>query len=238
MNATNSENTFTPFDSSQLERYRRELGQAGIFKHMEQCRREFDDLVEGYTARGYRYGFGALTEAAATQLYGVVREFRPLRMVETGVCNGVSTLVILAALERNGDNGRLWSIDLPEEAGKEYPEGYFWKGKRGAAVPPGRQPGWILPDSLRQRWQFVLGRSQEVLPGVLEEVGELDMFFHDSEHSPECMSFEYRCAWPRLDAGGVLLSDDTNWNSAFSEFAELVNRPIARLSRGLAFVVK
>lgn len=33
------------------------------------------------------------------------------------------------------------------------------------------------------------------------------------------MTFEYEAAWPKLRAGGFLLSHDVHWNRAFPQFA-------------------
>ncbi|MGD0177538.1 MAG: class I SAM-dependent methyltransferase [Candidatus Bathyarchaeia archaeon] len=66
-----------------------------------------------------------------------------------------------------------------------------------------------------------------ILPKVLSEIGEVDIFIHDSEHTYNNMMFEYPTAWHTVRAGGVLLSHDVGWNSAFSDFAHQVNcRPL------------
>jgi hypothetical protein len=49
----------------------------------------------------------------ARTAWTVVRHLRPERVVETGVARGVTTAVLLQAMERNG-YGALWSIDLPD----------------------------------------------------------------------------------------------------------------------------
>ena len=157
--------------------------------------------------------------------------------VETGVCNGVSTAFLLLALERNGD-GELYSIDLPEIAGEEYEQGTFWDGKGGAVIPPGKEPGWMVPPDLRRRWRLVLGRSQDELPPLLERVGEIDFFMHDSEHSYECMGFEFDAAWGSLRPGGALVADDVTVNSAWEEFAARVAREPQPLGPKLAMIVK
>ena len=46
-----------------------------------------------------------------------------------------------------------------------------------------------------ERWSLTIGRSQDELPTLLERLGEIDLFVHDSEHSYECMDFEFRAAW-------------------------------------------
>jgi hypothetical protein len=61
---------------------------------------------------------------------------------------------------------------------------------------------------------------------------------HDSEHSYECMHFEFNAAWPVMRAGGSLVADDFLWNDAFPEFSRTHQRPIIRLSRRTAFLVK
>jgi predicted O-methyltransferase YrrM len=171
------------------------------------------------------------------RLYELVRGLRPRIAVETGVCNGVSTAFLLLALERNGQ-GALHSIDLPEVAGEEYEAGTFWDGKGGAVIPPGKDPGWMVPPELRDRWHLVLGRSQDELPPLLERLGEIDFFMHDSEHSYECMSFEFRTAWESLRRGGVLIADDVNVNSAWEEFTREVGRDPEALGSKLSMIVK
>lgn len=198
---------------------------------------EFARAVHGVTGRGNPYAFGGMRPEVGQRLFALVREFRPRILVETGVCNGVSTAVLLAALARNGE-GHLYSVDLPEHTDTTYPPGSFWEGKLGAVVPRGQQPGWLVPDRLRGHWTLRLGRSQEVLPHLLEELGSIDFFLHDSEHSYECMSFEYDLAWRHLRPGGLLVSDDTTWNTAFADFSRAVEREPDFLDRKVGFLVK
>jgi predicted O-methyltransferase YrrM len=105
-------------------------------------------------------------------------------------------------------------------------------------IPPGKEPGWMVPAELRERWQLVLGRSQDELPPLLERVGEIDFFMHDSEHSYECMSFEFEAAWNSLRPGGAIVADDVTVNSAWDEFAARVGRTSDPLGPKLAMIVK
>jgi predicted O-methyltransferase YrrM len=197
--------------------------------------------VQGETPRGERYNTGRVTGRdgydEGLRLYQLIRELNPRIAVETGVCNGVSTAFLLLALERNGQ-GELHSIDLPEVAGEEYEAGTFWDGKGGAVIPPGKEPGWMVPPDLRDRWHLVLGRSQDELPPLLERLVEIDFFMHDSEHSYECMSFEFATAWSALRRGGVLVADDVNVNSAWDEFTREVGREPQALGPKLSMIVK
>ena len=224
-------------DGVLIKRYHEELQQSGLFDKIRQAKKDFERSISGGTSRGYPYGFGGMPLKIAVRLYGAVRELRPSVLVETGVCNGVSTAMILGALNRNGA-GMLYSVDLPEFTDTMYPEGVFWPGKRGAAVPKNKEPGWLIPGELRDRWELTLGRSQVSLPSLLERLGCIDFFLHDSEHSYECMSLEYEAAWQHLKKGGLLVSDDVLWNSAFEDFSRRNSREVGYLSRNLAFLVK
>jgi predicted O-methyltransferase YrrM len=212
-----------------------------LIDHLEVRAAEFWDTVQGETPRGHRYNTGRVTGRdgydEGLRLYRLLRDARPDIAVETGVCNGVSTAFLLLALEDNGA-GELHSIDLPEVAGAEYEEGMFWDGKGGAVIPPGKEPGWMVPPELRDRWHLVLGRSQDELPPLLDRVSRIDFFMHDSEHSYECMSFEFRTAWAALREDGLLVADDVNVNSAWAEFANQVGREPEALGPKLSMIRK
>jgi len=220
-----------------LDNYRTEPELNALITWLDKIKAEFEESVSGITCRGNPYGLGGMRPEVSTRLYGLVREFKPATLIETGVCNGVSTAVILAALEMN-NAGLLYSIDFPEYTDTNYEEGTFWEGKKGAVVPKGKLPGWLIPDKYRGRWHLIVGRSQEKLPALLKELGEIDFFIHDSEHSYECMTFEYQQAWKQLKPGGLLVSDDITWNSSFDDFARLHSREINVIDRNMAFIIK
>jgi hypothetical protein len=140
----------------------------------------------------------------AAELYAVVRAAKPRVIVETGVASGLSSAHILRALDRNGF-GTLHSIDLPNV-------------QEGSVLPDGRTSGWIVPDSLRGRWKLQLGDTWVLLPELLESLGRIDIFLHDSDHSYDAMMFEFEQANPMLVPGGVLLSDDTHLHPAWDDF--------------------
>jgi predicted O-methyltransferase YrrM len=212
-----------------------------LIDHLELRAAEFWDTVQGQTQRGHRYNTGRVTGRdgydEGLRLYRLLRDLQPQVAVETGVCNGVSTAFVLQALEDNGE-GMLHSIDLPEVAGEEYEEGTFWDGKGGAVIPPGKEPGWMVPVALRERWELKLGRSQDELRPLLERVGPIDFFMHDSEHSYECMSFEFRAAWDVMRDGGMLVADDVNVNTAWVEFAREIGREPEALGPKLAMITR
>jgi len=148
--------------------------------------------------------------------YAIVRAFKPDTMLETGIANGVSSAYLLLAMERNR-KGSLHSIDVND----------------GSFLPPGKQVGWIVPEWLRHRWTVHLGDARELLPQVLGSIGRLDIFIHDSMHTYEHMKFEYEQAYPHIRPGGILISDDVLWNSAFSEFGRNIGARLSGILRGV-----
>jgi predicted O-methyltransferase YrrM len=147
-------------------------------------------------------------------LYLIIRDFRPEIVVETGVWWGTSSLFMLQAME-DFRSGSLYSVDLPNAS-------YALSASDSHAdiIPSETDTGSMVPSDLRRRWQLTLGKSQEKLPSLLDGLGTIDVFVHDSEHVAETMLFEYEEAWKHLRPGGLLLSDDTDWNDAFSRFAK------------------
>lgn len=142
-------------------------------------------------------------------LYVATRILRPQLVLETGIGNGVSSAFILLGLQKNG-HGTLVSIDVPNEDPNTY-------------VPLGRTVGWVVPRTLRRRWNIILGRSSKVLPSYITQIKTLDeslgIFLHDSDHSYSNMKFEFETVWPSMMRGGLLFSDDIFLNSAFHDFA-------------------
>src|SRR5215470_11550174 len=92
--------------------------------------------------------------------YAVVRVMRPKIALETGVCYGVTSSHLLAALEGNSE-GHLYSIDLP---------------------PLGRNAnyyvGWLVPEDFRKRWTLQRGTSRKLLGPMLDELRSINLFVH------------------------------------------------------------
>jgi hypothetical protein len=106
----------------------------------------------------------------------------------------------------------LYSVDAPNVT---YDAGTYVDAKM---LPDGRKPGFVIPPSLLGRWELVVGLSRDVLLPLLKRIGSIDLFFHDSEHTYENQSFEYRVAWRHLKPGGMLISDDVHLNCSFRDF--------------------
>jgi hypothetical protein len=171
---------------------------------------EFWDLWPRITgeleARGVRAGPESFKDSndgdagLVRTLWCLTRHLRPNQVVETGVAHGVTSRVILEALERNG-RGHLWSIDLP-------PVERVWQQHVGIAVG----------DRYADRWSYLEGTSRRRLPKLLAQLGEIDLFVHDSLHSERNVRFELDRAWAALRPGGALVVDDIDANWGFQSF--------------------
>jgi len=171
--------------------------------------------------------------------FAYIRKHKPEIVVESGVHNGVSTLLVLFALSLNG-SGTLYSVSHPDESKHARPQTFDeFKGEynfsevtpaaRGRpscaepgsyGVPENKEIGWIVPDEYRDRWEHHVGDPVTVLPSLLEELGTIDLFIHDSHHSISDMLFEFTLAFGWLQDGGAIFSHHICWNEAFSTFIQ------------------
>jgi methyltransferase family protein len=169
----------------------------GVWRDVERAFEELRLPFGRATFGGWDDGDPALARAA----WSVVRRLRPSVMVETGVGRGVTTRVILEAMARN-DHGHLWSIDVPPLLERSLAD----------------ETAAVVPATTTNRWTFVRGSSRRRLPALLDQVGHVDVFLHDSFHTARNLLFEWEKAFSRLRRPGALLADDVHRNVALAEF--------------------
>lgn len=166
------------------------------------------DIAAGLAARGlgsgrYTYGYYSDAETALCQaVWCVALHTRPEHVIETGVAHGVTSRVVLEALREN-DAGRLWSIDLP------FPFDPRLHAETGAAVT----------EQCRPRWTYLEGSSRQRLPALVAEVGQVQMFIHDSLHTARNTMFEMAQVAAAMATGAVMLVDDIGTHDGFAVFA-------------------
>jgi predicted O-methyltransferase YrrM len=151
-------------------------------------------------------------------LYCTTKLLAPQMAVETGVGSGVSTTFILGALNR----GMLHSIDW----GKKY-------GEESKRYPV----GFVIPERLKSKWVLHIGDSETTLEPLLDSLGKVDLFFHDSEHTYEHVLFELTSAWSHMKKG-VILIDNYDWTDAPNHFADQVSSELLHLTGDLAAIPK
>ncbi len=160
--------------------------------------RQSDFMTEMIRRRDTYGAEGVMGALDCATLYGLTRWLRPAVIVESGGYIGMSSAFILKALadEKLG-RAKLCSIELSEDC----------------------EQGGLIPEELRSLGGFVpmRGRIEDFLKRD-QLPRSIDMFLHDSSHSYRHMLWEFRQFWPRLRAGGLLVSHDVQMNAAFPEF--------------------
>lgn len=142
------------------------------------------------------------------ELGALIRVIKPKIVVETGLHQGLSTEYILQALDAIGD-GHLYSIDPLDP--NHTANGMNWS------------PNFMLENPIvHPRWTWLREKSQDCLERLFKEVGQFDVFIHDSDHCYVVQTFEYESAWRMVRPGGVIVSDDVTWgdppHNAWPEF--------------------
>jgi len=178
------------------------------------CRATFDPLWAEILARIPDANYHDASRSLGAAVWSVTWHRAPGNVVETGVGHGVTTALILAALQRH-ERGHLWSIDLP-------PLSSDWRGKTAVAVP----------QDMRDRWTYRRGSSDRHLAPLLDELGTIDLYVHDALHTERSMAWEFEQSWPRLVPGGVLIADDVHMNAVFERFAFTEGTASAFYDRG------
>jgi predicted O-methyltransferase YrrM len=169
----------------------------GWREHGEEYEAIEADLAERYPRTVLKFPHHYRIEPVTLRvLYALIRVHRPALVLETGVANGHSTVVLLDALRRNG-TGLLHSVDV---------------------IP---DPGPLLNDSERARWNFhrinpATGRRD--FTALTAALGPIGLFFHDSDHRYRWQLFEYETALAGLTPDGAIVSDDVDYSYAFLDF--------------------
>lgn len=137
--------------------------------------------------------------------YAIIRTVKPLHVVETGTDKGLGSIVIAAALLQNG-TGKLTTIDINPSSG------YLANMGKYASV-----------------CNFEIGDSLSILARITSPI---DIFIHDSDHSPAHEAREYAMVENLLSEKAIVISDNAhatdelmNWSARrtwdFAFFAEI-----------------
>jgi predicted O-methyltransferase YrrM len=167
----------------------------------------FDEVWAGLERQmgsvGLKVGEGHDADAnLAHVVWCAIRHLNPKRVLETGVARGVTSVLALGALaQTDNEDGRLWSIDLP-------PMMSGWHEQSKVLVDESEWPDWT----------YIRGSSRRTMSSTCASMGSIDIFVHDSLHTPQTMRYEFEKAWPFMRSGSLLISDDVEGNSAFVDF--------------------
>jgi predicted O-methyltransferase YrrM len=127
--------------------------------------------------------------------YSIARATKPKVIVETGVDQGIGSVVLCAALARNasdGHPGKYFGTDINPDAG------YFLQ-------PPYSGYGDILyGDSIK---------SLQAFPDFI------DLFINDSDHSESYEEAEFELIKNKLSPSGIVLGDNSHVTPKLAEFS-------------------
>jgi hypothetical protein len=157
---------------------------------------EFGERLTTRLRFAFRYKHIVRLNGQQLATWAVVRLMKPKLMVETGVLDGLGSLVALRAFELNraeGHDGTLLSFD-------------------GAAGT-----GWLVPDNLKTGWRFIQELTTDALCRELEG-RHVDVFIHDTEQSAEHQRWEFGVA-VRHAADQIVLLAASDWGPALREVA-------------------
>jgi predicted O-methyltransferase YrrM len=142
--------------------------------------------------------------AALELLYRAILSIGAMRVVETGVAYGWSSLAALAALRETG--GALASVDMP------YPN---WNNEPFVGI--------VVPDDLRERWTLIRRPDRGGLSRAIASFGgTIDLCHYDSDKRYAGRMYGYGLLWRALRSGGLLISDDIIDNFGFRDFCDRV----------------
>jgi predicted O-methyltransferase YrrM len=127
--------------------------------------------------------------------YAIVRATKPNVIVETGTEKGLGSLVLAEALLRN-NRGRLVTIDIEPQSG------LLIGGKWARVVEQ------VIEDSLV----------------ALNNIDNIDLFIHDSDHSADHEFRELESVVSHLSADGTVLSDNSHVTSMLADWSLKHNR--------------
>jgi predicted O-methyltransferase YrrM len=196
------------------------LGSQELLDSLESYGRLHSRLPESLTGRDRLLAHVDLDgtgRGRALLLYAAVRLAKPNVVIETGCFTGWDSAMLLQALQNNG-HGHLYTIDLPAEEGK------FSQVGPNSSLASDLPIGFLVPPTFKERWTLIVGDVRVELPPLLEALPEINLFYHDSDHSYGHMSWELNSVWPHLAPGGLVVADDIAWNTAFWDFARRSGR--------------
>jgi hypothetical protein len=162
---------------------------------------------------------------APLDLYALVRLAKPACLVESGVSSGVSSTFLLLGMRANR-KGALHSIDYPVRRTRA-------RGGDPWALPEGTDPGFAIPVPLRRGWDLHVGRSEDLLVPLLERLGRLDFYCHDSPVDVRHFEFEMKAIRRHLGPGSLVVADNSDWDTFEAAAKSVGARAVRRKSSDL-----
>mgnify|MGYP003295650257 CR=1 FL=1 len=144
-------------------------------------------------------GRSEMTESEQGFLCGVVRQFRPKKVVEIGIAAGGTSVVLLNCIQKLGLDADMYSVDLAERCYRDQT----------------KMSGHLLEYAAKNcgldlsRHKFMLG---EVVARRLDEIGDgIDFLVLDTSHSLPGELLEFLVVFPYLKENAVVVLHDMRY---------------------------
>lgn len=146
-----------------------------------------DSLSDGYKAE--------MSNEQLAFLCGLIRRYKPEKIVEIGVAAGGTTVVVLNCLSMLGLDVRMYSIDL---------SGEYYRDKS-------KKTGYLIEEcksGLKKNWEHTL-YTGKVAVEYLETIGKgIDLLILDTVHRLPGEILDFLACYPFLKKGSVVVLHD------------------------------
>lgn len=140
-------------------------------------------------------------------LCGLIREFRPKKIVEVGVAEGGTSAVILNCIHQLSLNCTLYSIDLSERLYCDQSKETAWQLKQAAQAKPAEID--------LTKHKLLLGN---VLPAWLDDIaGKIDFLILDTTHRMPGEVLDFIAAFPYLSEDAIVVLHDVNYGYGWKD---------------------
>ena len=147
-----------------------------------------------------------MTEFESAFLCGVIKQFRPKKILEIGIAGGATTAIILQALE---------DLDAPYEMYSLDASATFYRDQTN---PSGFMAEFIIENNLLAPPHSTLSGTHKFyrgnfLPQVIDEIGgDIDFVILDTMHSMPGEGLDFLAVLPYLKANAVVVLHDVTFN--------------------------
>jgi len=141
-------------------------------------------------------GIVQMQESETRFINGIIRATKPQRMLEIGVFNGGSSMLMLNAVKNNSD-AHLYSVDYAETV----PYG----------MNKGKKIGWAVPlytPELTAQWSLFLGGHVAEFIDKISRGGGLDLCFFDAAHILPGEILDFLIVLPYMKQSGIIIQHD------------------------------
>ncbi len=135
-----------------------------------------------------------LTKPGLAQLlYRLAKDVNPRTIIELGTCLGVTTLYLQSAAPK----ARVYTLEGCPETAAVANENFEKAGFKNI--------------------DLITGNFDETLPGIIDNVNQLDFVFVDGNHQKEATLKYFEWCLPKVHEGTLIIFDDIYWSEDMKE---------------------